>query len=89
MPWSPMLPLRITASPGRAWLGRKPHALAHTPDSRGVDVDAVALSALHHLGVAGDDRSPRPGPRCRHGFHNAPQRRHGKALFQNEGRAQK
>ncbi len=59
-PWSPIGPETSTASPGRtaaapSCTGRVDHA-----DAGGVDVAAVGLAALHHLGVAGDDLAPRP-----------------------------
>ena len=41
-------------------------ALVDQPDACGVDVDAVAVARIRHLGVAGDQLdAPRPSPRSR------------------------
>ena len=56
MPCTPMAPLTITTSPARARCGPDVDAVGHQPDAGGVDVDAVAVAGVDHLGVAGDDR---------------------------------
>ena len=58
MPCTPMAPLTMTTSPGRARSGRMSTPDRHQPDARGVHVDLVAVTGVDHLGVAGDDRDP-------------------------------
>ena len=50
-----------------------------------VDIDAVAMAPVHHLGVAGDEPHAGLARRLDHGSADAAQVIHGKALFQNEG----
>ena len=89
MPWSPMAAAQNHRI-ARPRLARgKMHAVAHQADARGIDVDAVARAALHHFRVAGDDGHAGARGGLRHGVGDAPQIGHGKAFFQNEGRAQK
>ena len=59
MPWRPMSPLRITASPASISGGPDAEALVDQSDARRRHVESVALAALDDLGVAGDDRDPR------------------------------
>ena len=60
IPWSPIGPETITASPGRAAeTDSRTGALQHA-DPRRVDEAGIGLAALHHLGVAGHDLHPRP-----------------------------
>ncbi len=56
MPWSPMVPETRMASPGCARWG-KPYAdsLPQQAHAGGVDIAAVAMAALDHLGVSGHD----------------------------------
>ena len=55
MPWSPMVPETMTASPGLDAMRADLNARAQNADAGGVDVAAVAVAALDDFGVAGDD----------------------------------
>ncbi len=57
-PWSPIGPETRIASPGRALATPRFTSAAIDADARGVDVAAVGLALLHHLGVPGDHPTP-------------------------------
>ena len=55
MPWRPMSPLTMTASPGRTLCGSIGCSRHDPADAGGVDEELVGLAAIDDLGVAGDD----------------------------------
>ena len=64
------------------------HTRGEAAHARGVDKNAVALAALHHLGVAGDDLHARLPGSCCHGLDDASQVRQRQALLEDETCAQ-
>ena len=89
MPCRPMSPDSRTTSPGRTLDGAiDPRVLDHA-DAGGVDEEAVALAAVDHLGVAGDDRA-RPPRRAaaRIDATTRQQRLHRQAFLEDEAGAQ-
>ena len=58
VPCSPTVPLTRMRSPGRSADGGHPRPRIHLPDAGGAHVHLVGVSALHHLGVAGDHLHP-------------------------------
>lgn len=61
------------------------HALGESAHATRINIDAVAMAPVHHLGVAGDEPYAGLARRLGHGSADAAQVIHGKALFQNEG----
>ena len=84
MPCTAMAPLISTLSPGWAPRGEIVDAGRDQADAGGVDVDAVALAAVHDLGVAGDDRHARLCGRCLHRLHDPPEIFHRQPLFEDQ-----
>jgi hypothetical protein len=68
--------------------GRNLHAGGDDTDPGRIDEDAVALAAVHHLGVAGDDGDFGRGRRAAHRFHHAAQVGERKPLLQDEARGE-
>ena len=60
----------------------------HTDAGR-VDVAPVAVAALDHLGIAGNDAHACCGSRIRHGADNGSKLRQREAFFEDEARAEK
>ncbi len=58
MPWSPIVPLRMTLSPGRAFAPEMSVPSGSGADARRVDEQPVGAAPVHHLGVPGDDPDP-------------------------------
>ena len=83
-----MVPETSTASPGCAHAAR-PDPLAQHAHTGSIDVAAVAMAALHNLGIAGNDLHAGRRRSRRHRIHNRRKLRERKSLFQNEARAQK
>src|ERR1700756_2903443 len=74
-----------------AWTGavrRDVYRLLHHPNSCRRDEDLVALAAVHHLGVAGDEFDASIFSRLAHGLHDAAQFLSGKTFFEDEGCSQ-
>ena len=84
MPWSPIVPLTSTASPGRALAGPISTPGRDDADAGCVDVDPIAVAFLHHLGVTGGDLHPGFFAGLRHGGDDIAERFHRQALFQDE-----
>ena len=84
MPWSPIVPLTSTASPGRALRRADVHAGRDDADAGCVDVNPVAVAFLHHLGIAGGDLHAGFFAGLRHGGDDVAQCFHRQALFQDE-----
>ena len=87
MPWRPTSPLsRPRRLPARA--GSDDQPVFDHPNARRVDEDAVALAAIHDLGVAGDQLHAGDLRRLLQALHHGPQGLHRQAFFQDEAAAQ-
>ena len=64
------------------------HALGQRADAARVDVHAIAMAAIHHLGVAGHQPHARLAGAFRHGRADTFEVFDGKAFFQDEPDAQ-
>ncbi len=83
-----MVPETRTASPGLRPMRPDGDARAQHADARRIDVAAVAVSALHHLGVASDDLHARRGRGRSHGLRQSRQVGQRKSFFQDEAGAE-
>ena len=64
-------------------LGRDFHSLDKFPNACRIDIDAIALAPLHHLGVASDDGNPCQLGHFPHGMSDFPQVLHREAFLQD------
>ena len=71
---------------GARHVSRKLDISGGEADAGGGDEDAVALAALHHFGVSGDDRDIRCARGVAHTLGDAPQIPERKPLLKNEAR---
>ena len=88
MPWRPRSPLSRITSPGCDPGGRDFHARRDPADAGRVDEDAVAFAAIDDLRVAGDDPHAGRSGGLGHRGHDAAERFHRQALFEDEARAE-
>ena len=88
MPWSPIGPDTMIASPGWASATPRETSRESSPDPGGVDVAAVGLAPLHDLRVPGDDADPRRSSGVAHGRGDPDQVGDGEALLEDEARRQ-